>query len=490
MANGLAPTREQFLEQQAAAGLGTGQLSNLVNQQFSGQSLTPQELSGFVARRAELGAQGGAQTVATDRGVADLPPERDISMTIESGDLTGTTPSQFLNLGAAPPPVQSLQDVLSQTRQFFQPLSEERRAAIRGGVEAQFAPQFAEQERVNKLRETMERAAAAQGQQTGFGAGRLSREGRSNVLQAGVDAVNRLRRLQEAEVAAQTAAAEGKTLKEQQDFLQLANQFRQQQIDETQQFFQNQLAVGREQRLAGESNFQRAASQLDMLSELGPEALGQFGVGSFQELESNLGLPQGFVDGLQQTKQAAATAETQEDLVDIFNQGARLATSLAKGQTFELKTPDGGLISFVGTKPDSFQVINNKTGIFRVNKDTGTVEQIHAFPQTASTTLGSQEDNTVTSLITSVLATEGDDNFVNTEAYRQARSEVARISEDAVKDFEDRLPAERFLNPNDPTAQPLIGTRSQVFNIGKKDGGLTGGGLDALIDQKINNITG
>ena len=170
----------------------------------------------------------------------------------EPGRQLTASSAEFINSPLIPqnqaPEVQSLADVLQLVRDQFQPLSSQRQEEIRGGVAAQFAPQFAEQRRVNDLRTQLFGAQRAQAGETGFGTSGLGRENQIAVEQVNTNALNRLSSLQAAEENARIAAASSQNRQDQFNFLNLANQFQQQQRQEFQNFVSNQLAVAEEQR--------------------------------------------------------------------------------------------------------------------------------------------------------------------------------------------------------------------------------------------------
>ena len=143
---------------------------------------------------------------------------------------------------------QTLEEAMAAVQAQFQPLSEERRAAIQSGVAAQFAPQFSEQERINEIRRTLFGAQRAQAGEAGFGTSGLGREQVARVEEIGAGALSRLRNLQAAETQAQIAAAETGDFNRQRDLLGLAQDLRSEQVKEFQQYIQNTLDEAAEQR--------------------------------------------------------------------------------------------------------------------------------------------------------------------------------------------------------------------------------------------------
>jgi hypothetical protein len=298
------------------------------------------------------------------------------NLTVGSGDLvngTQTTPPTnpySTALTDALKGLGSFQDNLDKIKNSFTPISADEEARIREGVRAQFAPQFAQQDKTNALRSTLFNAQSAQRKNVGFGSSAGFAEGTGEVSQAGTNALNELSRMQAAEEGARIAAAKSQNRQEQQNYLQLASQLQTQQL-------QQLSTIANLENQQQQQQQSQAKYVLDSLSELGPEALKQFGVNSFSQLETTLGLPTGFVDQLQATKQLAKNATSQASISDVFNQGATLALNTPAGQSFSLQTPDGQSLQFTGGQKD-IQIISNDGGIYSVDKNSGTITTLRA----------------------------------------------------------------------------------------------------------------
>lgn len=333
---------------------------------------------------------------------------------------------QQISLGPAPT-VQSQDQILQNIQNQIKPLSQEEQQNIKQGVDAGFAPQLAEQKRVNDLRNLFEKAAAAQRGDLGFGTSELTYTGLANVQQAGADALARLQAAKVAEENTRIQAANETNRQNQLELLNQANQLRQQQQQEAQTYINNQMAANDaalqqykieldNTRYANEQDRQAAIDQFDalkyqnelqrqsyqdqlqaytmqqsqakdalaMISELDPTQMS--GLGDLSNIESSLGLPPGYIQALQQTKKTAQNAKNNSEIADVYNQGVQLAMSLPVGQSFSFKNPDGSTTTFTGSKPNEFQVINNSQGVWRVNKDTGEIEQIQKFSSGRSST--------------------------------------------------------------------------------------------------------
>lgn len=326
---------------------------------------------------------------------------------------------QQINLGNAPI-VQSTEDLLKQVQTQIKPLDQQEIQNIQQGVQAGFTPQLAEQQRVNDLRNLFEKAAAAQRGDLGFGTSELTYTGLANVQQSGADALSRLQAAKVAEENTRIQAANEGNRTKQIELFNMANQLRDQQQKEYQTYIQNQVTANDmalqdykirldNTRFANEQSRQQALDQynaakdqidiqrqqyqdqlqaydmqrnqakdtLAMISELGPKDMSS--LGDLSSLEASIGLPPGYVNALQQTKLSAENAKTNAQVSDVYNQGVQLAMSLPVGQSFSFKNPDGSTTTFTGSKPNEFQIINNSTGVWRVNKDTGDIEQLQDF---------------------------------------------------------------------------------------------------------------
>lgn len=326
---------------------------------------------------------------------------------------------QQINLGAAPK-IQSTDELLKEVQNKIQPLGQQEIQNIQQGVQAGFAPQFADQQRANDTRNLFEKAAAAQRGDLGFGTSELTYTGLANVQQSGVDALGRLRAAQAAEENTRIQAANEGNRAKQIELFNMANQLRDQQQKEYQTYIQNQVTANdmalqdyklrldntrfenENARQQAMDQFEAAKYQVDlqrqqyqdqlqaydiqrnqakdtlaMISELGPNDMQD--LGDLSSLETSIGLPPGYVNALRQTKLSAQTAKNEAQIADTYNQGVQLAMSLPEGQSFSLKNPDGSTTTFSGTKPNEFQVVNNAQGVWRVNKDTGEITELQNF---------------------------------------------------------------------------------------------------------------
>lgn len=331
---------------------------------------------------------------------------------------------QQINLGPAPT-VQSQDQLLQQIQSQIKPLSDQEKQNITQSVDAGFASQLAEQQRVNGLRNLFEKAAAAQRGDLGFGTSELAYTGLANVQQSGADALARLQAAKIAEQNTRLQAANETNRANQIDLLNQANQLRQQQQQEAQTYINNQMAANDaalqeykiqidNTRYANDQARQQALDQFDslkyenelqrqnyqdqlqaytmqqsqakdtlaMISELDPNQISN--LGDLSSLESSIGLPPGYIQALQQTKQSSLDAKNNAQMSDVYNQGVQLALSLPQGQSFSLQNPDGSTTTFTGTKPNEFQVINNSQGVWSVNKDTGEITQLQSFSSGSS----------------------------------------------------------------------------------------------------------
>ncbi len=290
------------------------------------------------------------------------PAQGGTSLTASSSAITGQPT-------VAPPSQQSLDQTLAQVQGYFKPLDQSTIDAIGQGVQTQYAPVLADQQRVNKLRDTMFAASRAQAGDTGFGQSDLAREGTIATTQHGVDALNHIRDLMAAETTAKLQAAQSQNFQQQQTYLQMAQQIQQQQHSALQDYIQNQA----NQQQTARTN---AQSTLESISQLSPAEMAK--LGDLSSIETSLGLPSGYIKGLQATQQAATNAKTTDQYATIFNEATKYANQLPVGQSFTFKKPDGTDLTFTGTKPDEYQIVDNKNGIFRVNKTSGAIQKIGA----------------------------------------------------------------------------------------------------------------
>lgn len=303
----------------------------------------------------------------------------------------GATPSltvgsgQFTNAPApyTVPAVQSLADTYAQVKGMFTPLDASKETAIKDQVNAEFAPRFAEQQRVNDVRDLLFKTGRAQQGDLGFGASDLARGGIVATAQEGANQLARLHDLASAEAAARIQAAQTKNFDQQTSFLTLANQLRQQSLDELQQYRQNM-------RQSTQDTKADATQQLEYLSQLSPAELAKYGGTS--QIEQSLGLPAGYLNSVQATKAAAKAAQTTEDFTKVFNTGAIKAAELPVGQSFTLQSPTGEEITFTGTKPNEYQIVSNKSGIYVVDKLTMKVTKAASFPVSESDTTSDDKD--------------------------------------------------------------------------------------------------
>lgn len=364
--------------------LTTPQFAERFQQQF-GRQVTQPELQQFVAARGRRPAP-----TQQPRPVAPTQPRpaagvdvripaqpRQARLTVRSRELrqrpTVPQPTQQPGgIGGAPQTFGQLQAFLNPT------LQEERRQQIRQDVARQFAPEIERRRRVGQLREDLFTAQRAQARDVGFGASGLAREGTVAEAEATARSVAEAEAAREAEVRQRIAEAEGRLRGERRDIFGLTQQLGQQQ-------FERGLALSREARAQQQARQQteqiqarRAQSAIEMASQLDEAGLRSIGFESFGDIESQLGLPRGFVQGLQDTKNRAAQAQSFEQQREAFNDATLKALTLPEGQSFTIAMPDGTLAEFTGSK-QNIQIVSNKHGIFSVNKNSGEVSQIQDF---------------------------------------------------------------------------------------------------------------
>jgi len=240
-------------------------------------------------------------------------------ITADSNQLTSGSIRQSPGLSTFDEALQQIQS------QFQQGLTPQEQAQIKADVAAQFAPRIREQERVNQLRESLFGAQAAASGASAFGAttpgaGMLERTGQLNVAQRSADLMNELSRLQSAEENARIAAAQSVNFKQKEDFIQMANQLRDQQLQELDLFARQGAASRSEQRDIGEQ--QRAAAQdvLGRIEQLSPEEIS--GLGNLAQIEKDAGLPLGYIKGyMNSRKQAEVAASAKPDLQVVQSGG-------------------------------------------------------------------------------------------------------------------------------------------------------------------------
>lgn len=478
--------------QQFVSGIGRVSSPKIASQfqsQF-GRQITQPELQEAIRLRGQIPRQAAPQQAAPQQiqSQTQVPAQQSAtSLTLGSG--------QFLNQpfgGQQPQQFGNLQDAFSFVQeQFPTRLSDQKKEEIRAGVEAQFAPVFAEQERVNALRGNLFEAQRAQAGDVGFGQSGLGREGRVSVAQAGADALGSLRNRMEAEIRNREAAALGEDISTRQSQFGLANQLLQQQIGNALAFSQENRALANQRILEQQAASKRAQSVLDFAMEnsLDPTALNEVGT-SFDELASSLGISKNALGQALENKRNAQSAQTQQDFIKFFNDQTQWAVkNLPEGQTISMFDPTSGeQFTFEGGQRD-IQIISNKRGIFSVDKNTGDINTLQRAPVAVSGGGASAGNPQLQELIQATLGTAGQDQFLNTEAFRQARQAAAGAG--LLGAFDKQLPAQGFLNPQDPTASDLLvnpsGLNRLVPGASGSGGGAVfgGGGLDALIDQAI-----
>ena len=291
------------------------------------------------------------------------------SLTLNSSDYTSAPV-------ISQPNIPSLADTLTQVKGMFTPLDQAKKDEIAKQVASEFVPKIAEQNRINAIRQTQYKASEAQRGGAGFGRSDLGYQGENNTAQYGADMLSRLNDLQAQETQARISAAESANTKQQQDYLDLATKLRNQQLQEFQQTFQNNMALENQKRADSQATYQRAQSQLNLITDLSPEQIAQ--LGDLSGLEAGLGLPPGYMSALQATKQGAATAKSAEDFSKFFNDATKLSLSTPAGQEFTLRDPiEGNEYTFQGTQND-VQIVSSNGGIWAVDKNKQSVTQLKA----------------------------------------------------------------------------------------------------------------
>jgi hypothetical protein len=272
--------------------------------------------------------------------------------------------------------VPSFEDALKMVQDQFNPLGFAEEDRIKQAVAAEFAPRYEEQRRVNEYRDSLFNAMLAQRGDAGFGQSDLGAGGKVLTQQQGANKINELRGLQAAEEYARIQAATDTDFKRKESYLNLANQLRDQQLQELQNQFTRGIQLKQEDRLERSATATRAQSTLENLTELDADQLSN--LGDLSALETSLSLPAGYIDALRQTKLAASQAATKEDFAGFFNEATKLALTTPSGQSFSLTDPtSGNQYQFIGSEND-MQVVSSDGGIWMVDKNTQEVKQLKA----------------------------------------------------------------------------------------------------------------
>lgn len=179
----------------------------------------------------------------------------------------------------------------------------------------------------------------------------------------------------------------------------------------------------------------------------------------------------GFTEQYYIAEQMAQAAETEADNIKLAKTVVDIVDKIPEGQEISI-----GGTSYMGMRQGNNKVYrevrpDNTTAYVTIDEN-GEVVSVAEGIQVKGTSSGGSgggggtQSNAVTDLVNQVLATRGSDGFLNTETYRSALESAASMGEKEYKEFITRLPGNRFLNPQDATAKTLIGTPSQVFNLG------------------------
>ncbi len=250
-------------------------------------------------------------------------------------------------------------------------LSQQQRENIRMQVQSEFAPQLERIQMGQAARDEQFGIQRAQRSAGTFGLGDREAAGRTGLQEQTGRELTQFEQALNAEVQQRIDAAEGR---ERQAFFDTQGLISQIQGQQMQQL--STLAnLYNQDRQFGLQAQQQAAAQagntLDFISNLDDAGVQQListeGAGILNDLESSLGLPNGYIEQLRATKQRAAQAETQEEIQTAFNEATKTALATPAGQEFTLLI-GGEPMTFTGQERD-YQIVTASGGIFLVDKN-------------------------------------------------------------------------------------------------------------------------
>lgn len=254
-------------------------------------------------------------------------------------------------------------------------LSEADRERIRQQVQLEFAPQRERIQRGAAAREEQFDIQRAQRSAGTFGLGDREAAGINELDAQERRELSQFDRTVQAEIQQRIAAAEGR---ERDAFFDTQGLINQIQSSQLQQLSTLANLYNQDRRLALQAQ-QNAAAQagntLEYISNLDDtgiqQLINQEGAGVLNELESTLGLPQGYIDQLRAAKARAAQAETQEEIDAALNEATEIALRTPEGTDFTYVI-NGEPIRVSGQE-QATQIVSSDGGIFLVDKNKGDI---------------------------------------------------------------------------------------------------------------------